>query len=73
MWSQQQQHSGGDAAAGARRRGCAVSPRPFLEAVSSADERWGDGCQQDSQEFLHSLLEQLQVSGCVGVLWPSRA
>ncbi|WIA11761.1 hypothetical protein OEZ85_011855 [Tetradesmus obliquus] len=62
MWSQQ---AAGDAAASAaaaaaRRRGCAVSPRRFLEAVSAADERWGDGCQQDSQEFLHSLLEQLQ-------------
>eukprot|EP00879_Flechtneria_rotunda_P019983 GHRR01021009.1.p1 GENE.GHRR01021009.1~~GHRR01021009.1.p1 ORF type:complete len:250 (+),score=115.99 GHRR01021009.1:176-925(+) len=40
----------------------AVSPRRFLTAVSAADDRWGDGQQQDSQEFLHSLLEQLQVS-----------
>jgi uncharacterized UBP type Zn finger protein len=65
MWSQQDTGAAATAAAGAggsvRRRGCAVSPRQFLEAVSSADERWGDGCQQDSQEFLHSLLEQLQV------------
>jgi ubiquitin C-terminal hydrolase len=35
--------------------------------VSSADERWGDGCQQDSQEFLHSLLEQLQVGAYAAV------
>jgi ubiquitin carboxyl-terminal hydrolase 2/21/ubiquitin carboxyl-terminal hydrolase 8 len=63
LWSQQ---PGSETAASVRRRGSAVSPRHFLEAVSSADERWGDGCQQDSQEFLHSLLEQLQVSmhGC---------
>jgi ubiquitin C-terminal hydrolase len=26
------------------------------------DDRWGEGMQQDSQEFLHSFLELLQVS-----------
>jgi hypothetical protein len=25
------------------------------------DERWGDGMQQDAQEFLHGVLNQLQV------------
>lgn len=25
------------------------------------DEKWGDGTQQDAQEFLHALLDQLQV------------
>lgn len=42
-------------------RMAAVSPRAFLHALSRADERWSRGCQQDSQEFLHSLLELLQV------------
>jgi ubiquitin C-terminal hydrolase len=30
-----------------------------MEAVH--DEKWGDGMQQDAQEFLHGLLNQLQV------------
>lgn len=51
MWSKQHSLS----------RQCAISPRQFLRAVAGADKRWGDGCQQDSQEFLHSMLEQLQV------------
>ena len=36
-------------------------PRPLLSQVSKQDSRWGDGRQQDSQEFLNSLLEALQV------------
>lgn len=28
--------------------------------MSKHDGRWGEGRQQDSQEFLHSLLEALQ-------------
>jgi ubiquitin C-terminal hydrolase len=30
-----------------------VSPLAFLKKVSKIDERWGEGSQQDSQEFLH--------------------
>jgi hypothetical protein len=28
------------------------------------DEKWGDGMQQDAQEFMHGLLNQLQVMTC---------
>lgn len=66
MWSQQQDSSMSISSSSSyvsrQRAGCAISPRRFLYAVAAADDRWGDGCQQDSQEFLHSLLEQLQVS-----------
>ncbi|GAX74474.1 hypothetical protein CEUSTIGMA_g1923.t1 [Chlamydomonas eustigma] len=37
-----------------------VSPNRFMQRISKVDSRWGDGSQQDSQEFLHSLLEALQ-------------
>ncbi len=40
--------------------GC-VNPSAFVRKVSKHDSRWGDGRQQDSQEFLSSLLEALQV------------
>lgn len=29
--------------------------------VSDFDSRWGEGYQQDAEEFLHSLLTALQV------------
>lgn len=38
-----------------------VSPSLFLKKISKYDSRWGEGRQQDSQEFLHSVLESLQV------------
>ena len=38
-----------------------VSPSAFLKRISKHDSRWGDSSQQDSQEFLHSLLEALQT------------
>jgi hypothetical protein len=38
-----------------------VSPARLLREVAAKDDRWGEGCQQDSQEFLTSLLEMLQV------------
>ena len=31
-----------------------------MEALQ--DEKWGDGTQHDAQEFLHALLDQLQVT-----------
>ncbi|KAG2435535.1 hypothetical protein HYH02_011829 [Chlamydomonas schloesseri] len=40
--------------------GSVVNPSAFLRKVSKQDSRWGDGRQQDSQEFLNSLLEALQ-------------
>ncbi|EFJ53269.1 hypothetical protein VOLCADRAFT_44477, partial [Volvox carteri f. nagariensis] len=40
--------------------GC-VNPSAFLRKISKHDTRWGDGRQQDSQEFLNSLLEALQA------------
>lgn len=40
-----------------------VDPTRFLSQVARHDSRWQDGCQQDSQEFLHSLLEGMQVGG----------
>ncbi|GFR43244.1 hypothetical protein Agub_g4305 [Astrephomene gubernaculifera] len=40
--------------------GGVVNPGAFLRKVSKHDGRWGDGRQQDSQEFLNSLLEVLQ-------------
>ncbi|KAF8071039.1 Usp2 [Scenedesmus sp. PABB004] len=45
---------------GGRRRAATVSPRRLLRAMAAVDDRWADGCQQDGQEFLHSLLERLQ-------------
>ena len=33
----------------------------FLRAAGDHDSRWGDGRQHDAQEFLHSILEQMQV------------
>ncbi len=44
-----------------------VNPSRFLRHVAKHDSRWGEGYQQDSQEFLHSLLEALRVSVCVAV------
>ncbi|KAK9809909.1 hypothetical protein WJX72_001429 [[Myrmecia] bisecta] len=41
--------------------GDVVSPSKFLSQVSSWDRRWGNGRQHDAQEFLHSLLEALQL------------
>jgi hypothetical protein len=38
-----------------------VSPARLLREVAVKDDRWGEGVQQDSQEFLTSLLEMLQV------------
>jgi ubiquitin C-terminal hydrolase len=39
-----------------------VSLRRVLLAMAALhDERWGDKMQQDAQEFLHGLLNQLQV------------
>eukprot|EP00798_Chlamydomonas_sp_ICE-L_P019858 gene19858-26553_t len=38
-----------------------VSPSAFMRKVAKIDSRWGDGSQQDSQEFLHSLLGALQT------------
>ena len=38
-----------------------VNPKALLLALALKDDRWGEGMQQDSQEFLHSLLELLQV------------
>lgn len=37
-----------------------VSPTKFMHSMARLDSRWGDGSQQDSQEFLHALLEALQ-------------
>ncbi|KAI8468488.1 MAG: hypothetical protein J3K34DRAFT_477798 [Monoraphidium minutum] len=37
-----------------------VNPSRFLDAVSRHDSRWGEGYQQDCEEFLHSLLTALQ-------------
>ncbi|GLI66505.1 hypothetical protein VaNZ11_010332 [Volvox africanus] len=42
-------------------QGICVNPSTFLRKVSKHDGRWGDGRQQDSQEFLNSLLEALQA------------
>ncbi len=38
-----------------------ITPSTFQRSVSQLDSRWGDGSQQDAQEFLHALLEALQV------------
>lgn len=38
-----------------------MSPRQFMHSMSKMDARWGDGSQQDSQEFMHALLEALQT------------
>jgi len=38
-----------------------VNPTRFLDAVANYDSRWGEGYQQDCEEFLHSLLTALQV------------
>lgn len=38
-----------------------VSPSAFLRRLSRHDGRWGEGSQQDANEFLHSLLESLQA------------
>ncbi len=37
-----------------------MSPSAFLRTLGRSDGRWGDGSQQDAQEFLHALLEALQ-------------
>lgn len=38
------------------------SPCRLLVAMEALqDERWGDRMQQDAQEFLHALLDQLQI------------
>ena len=36
--------------------------RVLLAMAALHDEVWGDGMQQDAQEFLHGLLNQLQVT-----------
>eukprot|EP00775_Hariotina_reticulata_P007492 gene7492-7701_t len=51
------------AAGGCGGAAAVLSPRCLLRALAAADERWGEGRQQDSQEFLHSLLELLQTEG----------
>lgn len=38
-----------------------IDPAKFVQAVSKIDKRWGDGQQHDCQEFLSSLLAQMQV------------
>ena len=35
--------------------------RVLLAMAALHDEQWGDNMQQDAQEFLHGLLNQLQV------------
>lgn len=39
--------------------------RVLLAMTALHDERWGDNMQQDAQEFLHGLLNQLQVMDAV--------
>lgn len=42
--------------------GTSLSLRRVLLAMTALhDDRWGDNMQQDAQEFLHGLLNQLQV------------
>ena len=38
-----------------------VTPRAFLSCIGAWDRRFTGGAQHDSQEFLHSLLDALQV------------
>ena len=47
-----------------------------MQSMARIDARWGDCSQQDSQEFMHALLEGLQTESnraaskplvCVGV------
>jgi hypothetical protein len=52
------------AAAGGGGAAAVLTPRCLLRVLAAADDRWGEGSQQDGQEFLHSLLELLQVRGC---------
>ncbi len=42
------------------RASACLTPQPLPRLATQVDSRWGDGSQQDSQEFLHSLLEALQ-------------
>ena len=41
--------------------GGVYTPRAFLSCIGGWDRRFSGGQQHDSQEFLHSLLDALQV------------
>lgn len=41
--------------------GSVHTPSTFLKRMGRVDSRWSEGSQQDSQEFMHALLDTLQV------------
>ena len=48
----------------------------LVTSLAKVDERWGEGEQQDAQEFLHSFLEMLQADlspGASSPLGPRRS